>query len=156
MERGHPDFESLDPIAKSILDRCGGQNTLNARAPLLIQDAIDFVVDPVRTARTRITELDNVEKTFVGLKIEHFFRDYIDVPKGLRDLSIDGVDIDVKNTVGSTWTIPPESYRNSEPVLLFLVADDLGYCSMGLMVAKDAYLRPGKNRDQKRSVSSSG
>ncbi|MDP1730513.1 MAG: NaeI family type II restriction endonuclease [Devosia sp.] len=123
--------------------------------PEIVQDAIDFVIDPVRTARTRIVDLDNVEKTFVGLKVEHFFRDFIDVPKGIRDLSIDGIDVDIKNTVGTTWTIPPETYRNSEPVLLFLIADALGHCSVGLMVAKPEYLRPGENRDTKRSVSAS-
>lgn len=121
--------------------------------PVLVQDAIDFVIDPVRTGRTRLVELDNVEKTFVGLKVEHFFRDFIDVPKGIRDLNIDGLDVDIKNTVGTAWTIPPETYRNSEPVLLFLIADALGYCSVGLMVARPDYLRPGANRDAKRSTS---
>lgn len=121
--------------------------------PILVQDAIDFVIDPVRTGRTRLVELDNVEKTFVGLKVEHFFRDFIDVPKGIRDLNIDGLDVDIKNTVGTAWTIPPETYRNSEPVLLFLIADALGYCSVGLFVARPEYLRPGANRDAKRSTS---
>jgi len=121
--------------------------------PTLVQDAIDFVIDPVRTGRTRLVDLDNVEKTFVGLKVEHFFRDFIDVPKGIRDLEIDGIDVDIKNTVGTAWTIPPETYRNSEPILLFMIADGLGHCSVGLMVAKPEYLRPGANRDAKRSTS---
>lgn len=126
---------------------------MTRKMPVLIQDAIDFVIDPVHTGRTKLVELDNVEKTFIGLKVEHFFRDYIDVPKGLRDLRIDGTDVDIKNTVGSAWTIPPETYRNSEPVLLFMIADALGHCSVGLMVARPEYLRPGANRDAKRSTS---
>lgn len=153
MESSHPDFVVLNKIAESILIRAGGDENFRSKTPEIIQNAIDFVVDPVRTARTKISELDNVEKTFVGLKVEHFFRDFIDVPKGLRDLSIDGIDVDVKNTVGSTWTIPPETYLNEEPVLLFMIADSLGHCSVGLIIAKDAYLNPGTNRDQKRSVS---
>lgn len=135
------------------MNRAGGLAELSLHMPVLIQDAIDFVIDPVRTGRTRLVELDNVEKTFVGLKVEHFFRDYIDVPKGLRDLQIDGLDVDIKNTVGNAWTIPPETYRNSEPVLLFMIADALGHCSVGLMVARPDYLRPGANRDAKRSTS---
>lgn len=153
MEPSHPDFEILQPIASGIISRAGGLVELARHMPVLIQDAIDFVIDPVRTGRTRIVDLDNVEKTFVGLKVEHFFRDYIDVPKGIRDLRIDGLDVDIKNTVGNAWTIPPETYRNSEPVLLFMIADALGHCSVGLMVARPDYLRPGSNRDAKRSTS---
>ena len=109
------------------------------------------------TARTRITELDNVEKTFVGLKLEHFVRDMLDVPKGLRDLHINGTDVDIKNTVGGTWTIPPETYRASEPCLLMAVDDAKSECWLGLMLAKLEYLSKGEgNRDEKRSVVSSG
>ncbi len=121
--------------------------------PLLIRDAIDFVIDPVRTARTRIRDLDNVEKTFVGLKVEHYFRDLLDVPKGLRDLVIDGLDVDVKNTVGTTWMIPPETYKNSDPCLLIATAEEDGRCWLGLLVARPEYLN-APNRDQKCSVSS--
>ena len=77
-----------------------GREGLRQRLPRLIADAIDFVIDPVRTARTKVADLDNVEKTFVGLKIEHFFRDFLDLPKGICDLRIDGFDLDIKNTVG--------------------------------------------------------
>jgi hypothetical protein len=153
LESTHPDFLILDPIAGAIVRRAGGLESLRRQMPTLVQDAIDFVIDPVRTGRTRLVDLDNVEKTFVGLKVEHFFRDFIDVPKGIRDLEIDGIDVDIKNTVGTAWTIPPETYRNSEPILLFMIADGLGHCSVGLMVAKPEYLRPGANRDAKRSTS---
>lgn len=153
MDPSHPDFPVLDKIARSIVSRAAGRENFIAKTPEIIQNAIDFVVDPVRTARTKISELDKVEKTFVGLKVEHFFRDFIDVPKGIRDLSIDGIDVDIKNTISSTWTIPPETYLNEEPLLLFMISDTLGHCSVGLIVAKDAYLNPGLNRDRKRSVS---
>jgi len=62
-----------------------------------------------------VNELDNVEKTFIGLKLEHFMRDMLDVPKGLRDLKIAGLDVGIKNTVGGNWSFPLETYRSSEP-----------------------------------------
>ncbi|MEZ4409493.1 MAG: NaeI family type II restriction endonuclease [Polyangiales bacterium] len=133
----------------------GGAEELQRGLPLLIRDAIDFVIDPVRTARTRVQELDNVEKTFIGLKIEHYFRDLLDVPKGLRDLVIEGLDVDVKNTVGSTWMIPPETYRNADPCLLIATAEEDGRCWLGLLLAREEYLN-SPNRDQKRAVSSAG
>jgi hypothetical protein len=154
LEHAHQDFQTLDQIRRAILDRCGGEKALAAALPTLIADAVDFVVDPVRTARTLISDLDNVEKTFIGLKIEHFLRDFLDFPKGIRDLRIGDMDVDVKTTVRKTWMIPPETFRNAEPCLLILTATEERYCSMGLIVAREEYLnRP--NRDGKRSVKSS-
>jgi hypothetical protein len=121
----------------------------------LISEATDFVVDPVRTGRNALSDLDNVEKTFVGLKIEHFFRDFLDVPKGLRDLVIDGMDVDVKNTVSATWMIPQETYKNADPCLLVASAEDKGRCWLGLMLARDAYLG-NPNQDKKRGVIGTG
>ena len=152
---GHPDFALLDRIREAILVRVGGEAKMRRALPVLIRDAIDFVFDPVRTARTRIQDLVSVEKTFVGLKVEHYFRDLLDVPKGVRDLTIDDVNVDVKNTVGTTWMIPPESYNNADPCLLIATAEEDGRCWLGLLVARPQYLN-APNRDQKRSVSSAG
>jgi Restriction endonuclease NaeI len=151
MRHEHQDFQTLDQIRSAILARCGGEKALAAALPTLIADAVDFVIDPIRTARTLISDLDNVEKTFIGLKIEHFLRDFLDFPKGIRDLRIGDTDVDVKTTVRNTWMIPPETFRNSEPCLLILTATEKRYCSMGLIVARDEYLG-SPNRDGKRSV----
>lgn len=148
---GHPDFAFLESLANEIAKRLGERPAdafINA-----VLDAIEFVLDPIRTGRTTLSELDNVEKTFIGLKIEHFVRDLLDAPKGIRDLSILGYDVDIKNTVSQSWSwmIPPETYRGQEPVIL-LAADEIERRSwMGLMIAREAYLG-APNRDGKRSV----
>jgi hypothetical protein len=152
----HPDFVLLNTIKSAIVKRAGDENKLRGALPQLLQDALDFVIDPVRTARNSVAELDNVEKTFIGLKVEHFLRDFLDVPSGLRDISIDGIDIDVKNTVGATWTIPPETYRNAEPCILIAIADAEKKFWLGLIVAKPDYLTNVGNRDGKKSVSAAG
>jgi len=99
-------------IADTVIARAGGQRQLEERFPLFVREVIDSIIDPVRTGRTQFEELVNVEKTFIGLRLEHVLRDMIDVPSGLRDLVIDGMDVDVKNTVRDNWTIPPETYRD--------------------------------------------
>ncbi len=153
----HPDFELLSRLAASVSLASGGQNRLLKEMPRLLQEAIDFVVDPVLTARTTIAELDNVEKTFIGLKVEHYLRDFLGFPKGLRDLNIDGIDVDVKNTVSSTWMIPPETFRNEEPCLLIAIADADKQFWLGLIVAKNEYLGSAAgNRDAKRQITSFG
>jgi Restriction endonuclease NaeI len=91
------------------------------------------------------------------LKLEHFVRDMLDVPKGLRDLKIAGLDVDIKNTVGGNWSIPLETYRSSEPCLLMAIDDKTFTCSLGLIIAKPAYLHGGAgNRDTKKGVSKAG
>jgi hypothetical protein len=157
VDQFHADYPTLRALEDEIVTRCGGLATLQVRFPLLVRDAVDFLLDSVRTARTRVTELDNVEKTFIGLKLEHFVRDMLDVPKGLRDLVVNGTDVDIKNTVGSNWSIPQETYRGSEPCLLMAVNDASYTCSLGLIVAKPEYLHKGKgNRDTKKGVCAEG
>lgn len=119
----------------------------------VMTEAIEFVLDPVRTGRTLIADLDNVEKTFVGLKIEHYIRDLLDAPKGVRDLELLGHDVDIKNTVSRSWSwmIPPETYRAEEPVILLAADEDERRSWMGLMLARDQYLG-APNRDGKRGV----
>lgn len=152
MNRDHQDYKIVSAIVAEIEKLAGGTEAIREGFPTLVQDAVDFVVDPVRTARTKISDLDNVEKTFIGLKIEHFLRDFLGVPKGLRDLQIGDLDVDVKNTVRSTWMIPPETFSNEEPCVLVMVATDHNQCSLGVFVARPEYLNAA-NRDGKRSVS---
>lgn len=153
VQPGHSDYITLVKIRDAVYGRVGGQSRLLEIFPALVREAIDFVLDPVRTARTRLTDLDNVEKTFIGLKIEHVVRDMLDVPKGLRDLVIDGIDVDVKNTTQDTWMIPQETYRTEEAVLVVASEEASHRCWLGLMIARDAYLN-APNNDKKRSVSS--
>ena len=154
---GHQDYYVLNGLRSAILDSAGGEQNLTNALPNLLQGAIDFVLDPVRTARNAISELDNVEKTFIGLKVEHFLRDFLNVPKGIRDLVINGTDVDVKNTVGRTWTIPPETYRVEEPCLLIAIADSEKRFWLGLIIARDAYLGAKEgNRDGKRAITTKG
>jgi Restriction endonuclease NaeI len=152
----HRDYNELARLRDSIHESAGGQRALEVALPQILQDAIDFVIDPVRTARNSISDLDSVEKTFIGLKVEHFLRDFLNVPSGLRDLVIDGTDVDVKNTVSTTWTIPPETYRSEEPCLLIAIADSDKKFWLGLIVAKADYLTKAGNRDSKRSISAEG
>lgn len=156
MQSNHPDYAALCKIRDGIFELIGGKEGLQEGLPSLIKSAVDFVIDPTRTGRTQIAELDKVEKTFIGLKIEHYIRAWFGVPRGLnRDLLIAGSDVDIKHTIGSTWMIPPETYGNNEPCLLIATAKFDGKCSLGLVLARPEYLG-APNRDRKRSISAEG
>jgi hypothetical protein len=51
----HPDFAQLSRIRDGILHRIDDGTTLAVLLPGLIKDAVDFVLDPVRTGRTKMT-----------------------------------------------------------------------------------------------------
>lgn len=155
LPKDHPDAVVLFEIRDEILRRVKGQKNLEEGYPVRVLEAVEFLLDPVRTGRTSIAELDKTEKTFIGLKIEHFVRDFFDVPKDIRDLKIGKYDVDVKHTVGSNWMIPPESSRVSGPCLLIITNEKQRTCSMGLILARPEYLTKG-NRDQKGSISAAG
>lgn len=148
---GHPDFEDLERIRNSICQIAGGEDAIQSAFPQAVRDAIDFVLDPIRTGRTELSELDNVEKTFVGLKIEHYVRDFLGAPKGIRDLVIGNRDVDIKNTLDNSWMIPPETYRDEGPCLVINSKEGESRCWMGVMLAKEKYLN-APNRDGKRGV----
>jgi hypothetical protein len=151
---GHADFEILDQISKGIRSTIDVE-LADAVASLTVS-AFEFVLDPISTGRTSIIDLDNVEKTFVGLKVEHFIRDIFDAPKGLRDLIICGIDVDVKHTLSRSWSwmIPPETIRDEGACLLIASSEYQRKSWMGLIMARPSYLgRP--NRDGKCSILSS-
>ena len=150
---GHPDFGELARIRDGIFAIAGGEAAGLRAFPQAVRDAIDFVLDPIRTGRTALRDLDNVEKTFVGLKIEHYVRDFLGAPKGIRDLVIGGQDVDIKNTLDNSWMIPPETYRDEGPCLVINSKEDESRCWMGVMLARAEYLN-APNRDGKRGVRS--
>jgi Restriction endonuclease NaeI len=78
----------------------------------------------------------------------------LDVPKGVRDLRIGGLDVDVKNTVGDNWMIPRETYLREEPCLVIASDENTHKCWLGLIMARNDYLT-APNQDKKRGVRTS-
>ena len=150
IRKGHPDYEQLEAVKQDIQRRIPD---LADAFPELALQALEFVLDPIRTGRNRLAQLDNVEKTFIGLKVEHFLRDALQAPKGIRDLVLAGKNVDVKNTVGDKWSwmIPPETYRDNEPCLLAALDAPRREVWLGLLAAREEYLG-ANNRDSKRGI----
>jgi len=112
------------------------------------------VIDAPRTGRVHARELEKTEKTYIGTKIEILVRNFFRLPKGILDLTIDGLDVDVKNTLADTWMIPREAVE--KPCIL-VVSDEVKHtCFFGIFVAHIDNLTARPNQDQKRSVSASG
>ena len=150
----HRDYDTIHRIESALLREAGCPERLRKEIPRLVRQAIDEVIDTPRTGRVHSRELEKTEKTYVGTKVEILVRNFFHLPKGILDLKIDGLDVDVKNTLGTTWMIPREAV--GKPCIL-VASDELHRtCSFGVLVAHLENLTAGANQDKKRSVSALG
>lgn len=154
LSKTHPDYPVVKRIESALISQAKGFNRLKAELPTLIRQAIDEVIDAPRTGRVHASELEKTEKTYIGTKVEILVRNFFRLPKGILDLRIDGMDVDVKNTLGNTWMIPREAVE--KPCILVASDEERHTCYFGIFVAHLANLTTGLNQDQKRSVSSAG
>lgn len=148
------DTKITQSIERAILKNVGGVEGLGEEFPKLIRRAIDEVIDTPRTGRLMLDQIEKTEKTYIGTKIEILFRNFIGFPKGVLDLNVNGMDVDIKNTVTGNWMIPNEAV--DKPCILIEADEKHARCSLGIIIAHLEYLTKGANRDQKRSISSAG
>ena len=152
LTESHPDYAILAPLSAAIYRYAKGRETFERQVPMILRQAIDEVIDAPRTNRFTLDETEKTEKTYLGTKVEILIRNYLQIPKGVvLDLSIDGVETDIKNTMGSNWTIPLESHGH--PALLIRSNEKTARCDIGLVVVRSEYLNQGANRDQKKTLS---
>src|SRR5712692_5267733 len=150
----HRDYTIVKRIESALLKEADGLDKLRQELPVLIRQAIDEVIDTPRTGRVHSRELEKTEKTYIGTKVEILVRNFFHLPKGILDLTIDGLDVDVKNTLRGTWMIPREAV--GKPCILVASDEVRRTCSFGILVAHLENLTAGTNQDQKRSVSARG
>jgi hypothetical protein len=153
--KGNPDSLLIERLEKAILRNAGGLEKFKREIPLLLRKAIDEVIDSPRTNRFTLDEIEKTEKTYLGTKVEILLRNLLGFPKGkILDLSIDGVETDIKNTMRSTWMIPSEA--KGHPCLLVETDEQSARFSIGIIMIRDEVLTTGKNKDGKSSISSAG
>jgi hypothetical protein len=155
IQPSHPDYVLVTQLEAAILRHAGGFEKFRVEMPQLLRRAIDEVIDSARSNRFTLIEIEKTEKTYIGTKIEILLRNYLGMSKGkVLDLSIDGIEVDIKNTIGSNWTIPSEAMGH--PCILLKAQESTSLCSFGIIVIRDEILNPGRNRDGKRTISQAG
>ncbi|MGD0546711.1 MAG: NaeI family type II restriction endonuclease [Terracidiphilus sp.] len=145
----------IEQLEKAILRNAGGVERFKKVIPLLLRKAIDEVIDSPRTNRFTLDEIEKTEKTYLGTKVEILLRNWLRFPKGnTLDLSIDGIETDVKNTMRTTWMIPSEAIGH--PCILVQTDEQSALFSIGIIVINNDILGTGKNKDGKSSISKTG
>jgi hypothetical protein len=153
----HIDHADLHALETDLLCAVGGKELFEEKLRSFFRSAIDEVIDTARTGRCFFHQLEKTEKTYLGTKFEILLRDWLQVPRGvLLDLLIGEREVDVKSTTGggSGWMIPPEAI--DQFCILLRVNEKLAKCAIGLVRARQPYLRGGSNRDSKTSFSAAG
>lgn len=139
-------------IANSLVNILGGLESFLSEIGPVLRKAVDEVIDMPRTQRFSLSQLEKTEKTYIGTKVEILIRHLLQVPKGkVLDLSVDGVELDVKNTIGTGWMIPKEAVN--QHCLLIKINDKKGRFSIGVVFCSLDNITAGMNQDQKRSIS---
>lgn len=129
---------------------------IQARLTDAVARAVDEVVDPIRSARWQIDQLDQPEKTVIGIRVENIIRMDLELARPTKlDLEIAGQNVDVKFTVGNNWSIPPEAI--GEICLLARYCPSDNKIWVGLLRTMRASLHGGEgNRDSKRGITREG
>lgn len=98
----YPQNLALKGVAEFFLAFSESNADLESVCGNLLRAALDEVIDMPRTGRFSLDQLEKTEKTYIGTKVEIIFRDIFKLQKGNKlDLLIDGLEVDVKNTIGN-------------------------------------------------------
>jgi hypothetical protein len=120
-----------------------------------IRQSIDEVLDGPRTGRWDFAELEKTEKTYVGTKLEIVTRTALELERGpVLDLEIEGVPVDIKWAMNSSWQIPREAV--GQICLCIGGRKKLSMFQVGVVRCRPEYLNEGKNQDRKGTLSTAG
>ncbi len=151
LDSSHQDYVVLSSIEAAILSSVGGLGAFTEMVAILFRQAFDEVIDAPRTNRFTLAEIEKTEKTYIGTKVEILLRNFLGMPKGaVLDLSINGVEVDIKMTTARDWMIPKESI--GRPAILMKANERTALCDVGLIVCRPEYLRGSQNQDKKGQI----
>jgi len=154
-DRVSEDAQLVRRIESGLVRAARGLERFQREIPNLLRQAIDEVIDSRRSGRYTLSELEKTELTYIGTKVEILLRNFLHLERGDKlDLKIDGIEVDVKNTVRAQWTIPLEAIGH--PCILIRAEERRAQCWFGVLVINDSYLNKGENRDRKRSICEAG
>jgi hypothetical protein len=147
----HQDFVTLSAIEREIISAAGGFEAFSDMVTVLFRQAFDEVIDAPRTNRFTLAEIEKTEKTYIGTKVEILLRNFLGMPKGkILDLSVHGVEVDIKMTTQRDWMVPRESI--GRPAVLMRANEKKALCDVGLVVCRPEYLRISNNQDKKGQI----
>ena len=155
LDKEHRDFELLTRLEAAIIRHAKGWERFVVDIPNLLRQSIDEVIDASRSRRFVFSELQSTEKAYVGTKVEILLMNHLGLDRGsVLDVLVDGIEVDIKNTIGDNWMIPHEALGH--PCVLIQTNEKSAKCSFGLVVIQDDILTRGGNQDGKKTLTATG
>ncbi len=150
------DLHALDAELERVADRLMRLDPEGSRVAKVIRETYDQLLDGQRTGRWDYRDLRKTEKTHMGTLVEiNLHREFDFEDGGLMDYRVVDVEVDCKFSQSPRgWQIPLEA--TGHLCLLLWADDELGLFSGGLIRISEDVLRPGGNRDQKRTLNNAG
>ncbi len=146
-----PEDSALHQVIQFFLRKTG----FEARAAETLRQALDEVIDGIRTGRWSVDSLEKTEKTYIGTKVEILFKFDFELEDGEKlDTRIEGHEVDIKCTVLRDWMIPNEAL--DQLCLLVRIDDSKSRFWIGIVRASRTVLRVSRNCDKKSSLSAEG
>jgi hypothetical protein len=147
----HPDHALLKRIEDKIIEHAEGWERFRREVPNLIRQGIDEVIDAARSQRFTLDELKRIERAYIGIKIKILFRDRLGLERGkVLDLLVDGAEVAVRCTVGSTWTVPKKAV--GQPCIFIKVNERSARYCLGIAVIRPEFSSPALRRDRRTAV----
>lgn len=155
LDKEHRDYDLVMRLENALIRHAKGWDKFVVDIPNLLRQSIDEVIDAPRSRRFLLSELEKTEKTYIGTKVEILLRNHLNLDRGeILDVRIDGIEVDIKNTINIAWMIPKEAIGH--PCILISANEKTAKCSFGLVVIQEDILTAGSNRDSKKSISAAG
>lgn len=129
------------------------QTNTESLMTLAVVRSIEYVLDGPLTGRFDLddAEVDSDERATVGTKLQYHLINIYGLEKSKPlDTVVDGIPIDIKNTVRDSWMIPREA--QCRICVLLRIDNTRSRFSAYIMRTHKTMLRPGKNQDSKRSI----
>lgn len=155
----------------AILNRIAALENLKPITASVFTRALNYVLD----GAADFDELEGVEKSVIGLKIEKYWLRSFGFPmkmtkqkierlvrenpgqtfvNTLLDTEIAEIPVDLKHTIGDNWMVPPEAFGHW--LLLFKSNLSDNTYSLGLFKADAGHLTLKGNQDKKLNISAEG
>lgn len=150
-----PPTDAPNQDLETVIAALNSIKNFQERAAVAIRDAVNEVLRGERTGRYSIDQLTKQEKAHIGTQVEiAFLLEFFGLRQGsLLDTTVEGIEVDIKNTIGSNWMIPPEAVGQ----ICFLVEiNEANRCFSIGVLRTDLLLLTQPNRDYKRSINTIG
>ncbi len=155
VEQPIPSTDGLDRDLETVISGLQSIQGFQERAAIAIRDAVNEVLRGERTERYSIDQLTKQEKAHIGTQIEiAFLLEFFGLQQGLLlDTTIDGIEVDIKNTIGNNWMIPHEAVGQ---ICLLVGISEANRCFSIGVLRTELWLLNQPNQDRKRSINTTG